>query len=260
MPTYETVRYEVDAQVATITLNRPQVLNAFNRALRSELIAALQHASADTTIRAIVLTGAGRAFCTGTDLAEPRAEGFLAQIEIEDEIKPGLLAITEAPKPVICALNGPAAGGGAGYALSCDLVVMAETAYLYPSFADIGLIPDCGLSWQLVHQLGAKRAYEVVANGERMTAARCLELGLVNRVVAADSVVSEAQAWARQLAAKAPLALQYAKTALQQSARQTLADVVSIEAAIQNRLLRSEDAKEGIRAFREKRKPVFSGR
>lgn len=260
MSHYQTVLYAVSDRVATITLNRPEVLNAFNATLRRELVDAITTAAGDEDIRAVVLTGAGRAFCTGTDLAEQRPADFLPQQQIDEEIKPALVAITQAAKPFIAAVNGVAAGGGVGYVLACDLVVMADDASLLQPFVNIGLIPDAGASWHLVHQLGRKRAYELIVNAERLAAARCVELGLANRVVPAADLLNEAQRWAQQLALKAPLALRYAKQTLQAVETMELDDAISYEAALQNKLGRSADAKEGVRAFIEKRKPVFTGR
>lgn len=260
MSLYESVLYEVREQVATITLNRPQVLNAFDATLRRELIAAIQQASADEDVRVVVLTGAGRAFCTGTDLAESRPADFLPQMQLEDEIKPALMAIANAPKPFIAAVNGVAAGGGVGYVLACDLVLMADKASLLQPFIGIGLIPDAGATWHLLHQIGRKRAFEVIASGEKLSAARCVELGLANRVVPAESLLVEAQRWASELAQKAPLALRYSKQALTAVTAMNLDDAISYESALQNRLTRSADAKEGVRAFLDKRKPSFTGR
>lgn len=260
MSGYETVDYALSGQVATITLNRPEVLNAFNATLRRELVDAVTRAASDEQVRAVVLTGAGRAFCTGTDLAEPRPADFLPQFQIDDEIKPALVAITQAPKPFIAAVNGVAAGGGVGYVLACDLVVMADNASLLQPFVNIGLIPDAGASWHLVQQLGRKRAYELIVNADKLPAQRCVELGLANRVVPAADLLREAQAWARKLAQQAPLALRYAKQTLQAVETMELDAAISYEAALQNRLGRSLDAKEGVRAFIEKRKPVFTGR
>lgn len=257
---YETVVYEVSEQIATITLNRPAVLNAFNATLRAELIDAIGRAAADETVRVVVLTANGRAFCTGTDLAEPRGPDFLPQLQVEDEIKPALMAIVEAPKPFICAVNGMAAGGGVGYVLACDLVVMADSASLLQPFVNIGLIADAGATWHLLHQLGRKRAYELIVSAEPLPAAECVKLGLANRVVPAADLQSEARRWALQLAAKAPLALRYAKESLNVVEDLSLEQTMSYEAAMQNRLGRSADSKEGVRAFLEKRKPQFTGR
>jgi len=260
MGPYETVLYEVDDHVATITLNRPRALNAFNTQLRRELIAAIRTAADDDGVRVVILTGAGRHFSSGADLSEEQPADFLPQLQLEDEFKPGLMAIAQAPKPFLCAINGAAAGAGSGYALACDLVLMAENAYIYQAFGAIGLIPDAGATWQLVHHLGSKRAYELMATGERLSATRCVELGLANRVVPAEALLRETRTLAAQLAQKAPLALRYAKQSLRKVMQMELGDAISYEAALQNRLLRSEDAKEGIRAFLEKRQPVFMGR
>jgi 2-(1,2-epoxy-1,2-dihydrophenyl)acetyl-CoA isomerase len=257
---YETIQYEVRGAVAAITLNRPEVLNALNAALRRELIDAIGAAAGDERIRAVILGGNGRAFCTGADLAEKRPADFSPQIELEDEIKPALLAIANAPKPFIAAVNGIVAGGGVGYALACDLVLMSEQATMLQPFVSIGLIPDAGATWHLLQQLGRKRAYELMTSGERVPAARCLELGLVNRVVPAAALMDEAWAWAAALAAKAPLSLRYAKQALAAVEHMTLEQAIGYESALQNRLMRSRDAKEGVRAFLEKRAPAFEGR
>ena len=143
--------------------------------------------------------------------------------------------------------------------MACDLCMMADDAYFYQAFAAIGLIPDGGATWHLVHQLGRKRAYELIVSGEKLAAQRCVELGLANRVVAADELLQEVQAWAEQLADKAPLALRYSKDALNKAMQNDLADQISYEAYLQNMCIISADAKEGVQAFLEKRKAQFRG-
>lgn len=261
MSAFESVLYEVRDHVATITLNRPQVLNAFNAQLRAELVAAIHEAIIDDGVRVAILTGAGRSFSAGADLREVLPADFLPQFQLDDEFKPGLLAITQAPKPFISAVNGGASGAAVGYAMACDLTIMADDAYFHFAFASVGLVPDAGATWHLSHQLGRKRAYDVVIGAEKLTAQRCLDLGLTNRVVPSEALLSSAQAWATQLAeTAAPLVLRYAKESLGKVAQMNLADAISYEGALQNRLLRSQDAQEGIRAFREKRRPLFVGK
>jgi 2-(1,2-epoxy-1,2-dihydrophenyl)acetyl-CoA isomerase len=257
---FETLIYETRSAVAAITLNRPQVLNALNATLRRELITSISLAAADDTVRVVILTGAGRAFCTGADLAEPRPADFSPQIELEDEIRPALLAIASAPKPFIAAVNGIVAGGGVGYALACDLVLMSDSSSMLQPFVSIGLIPDAGATWHLLNQVGRKRAYEIMISGEPVPAQRCVDLGLANRVVSADTLMQEAWTWAEQLARKAPLSLRYSKHALTAVEHMKLEQAVTFESALQNRLMRSRDAKEGVRAFLEKRAAVFEGR
>lgn len=257
MSNYATLNYTIKNRVATITLNRPAAMNAFNAQLRQELLAAVQAAARDAGVRVVVLTGAGRGFSAGADLREERPA--LVQQPLEEEYKPVLLAIAMAPKPFISAVNGAAAGIGSAFAMACDLCMMADDAYFYQAFAAIGLIPDGGATWHLVHQLGRKRAYELIVSGEKLAAQRCVELGLANRVVAADELLQEAQAWAEQLADKAPLALRYSKDALNKAMKNDLADQISYEAYLQNMCIISADAKEGVQAFLEKRKAQFRG-
>lgn len=257
MSDFETVRYAVDQGVALITLNRPAVMNAFNGQMRRELLAAVRRAIDDSQVRVVVLTGEGRGFSAGADLADGIPP--LVQQQIDEEYKPVLMAISEAPKPFISAVNGAAAGIGSSFAMACDLTVMAENAYIYEAFMAIALVPDGGATWHLVRQLGRKRAFEVIMEGEKMSAARCLELGLANRVVPAERLLEDTLAWARAIAKKAPLALRYSKEALNKAMQLDLADTISYEAKLQNITFISEDAREGVQAFFEKRPPVFKG-
>ena len=257
MSKFETVDYAVDDGVALITLNRPQSMNAFNRQMRSDVLAAVRLASDDPQVRVAVLTGAGRAFSAGADLGDGLPP--LVQLQIDEEYKPALMAIAAAPKPFLAAVNGAAAGIGASFAMSCDLMVMADNAYIYEAFMAIALVPDGGATWHLVRQLGPKRAFEVIIEGEKITAARCVELGLANRVVPAAELLDEALRWARALASKAPLALRYSKEALSRAMQLDLPDTISYEAKLQNITMLSEDAKEGVTAFFEKRPPAFKG-
>jgi len=260
MPAYEAVSVERHGQVALVSLNRPDSLNAFSAELRRDIGLAVAEVNADDSVRAVVLTGTGRAFCAGADLMEVQGDDFDVRKQLNDEYKPVLMAIAEAPKPWISAVNGAAAGIGSAFAMVCDLTVMAEDAFLYQAFAAIGLVPDGGATWHLARTIGKKRAYELIVTGEKLRAARCLELGLCNRVVASEELVPAALAWAGELAAKAPLALRYAKQALNQAMEDDVASIISAEADLQHLCINSADAKEGVVAFVEKRAPVWQGK
>lgn len=257
---YQTISYAVNSDVAMVTLNRPEAMNAFSKIQRNELLAAIKRAVDDAEARVIVLAAAGRAFSVGHDLGEGIPPGDETRIMVEEEYKPVIAAIDESDKLVIAAVNGPAAGIGAAFALACDLMVMADDAYLYQAFIAIGLVPDGGACWQLAQQLGYRRALELVVDGEKIPAARCLELGLANRVVAADELLVEAVAWAQNIAKKAPLALSTSKRLLKQAQYANLNEVMSLEAKAQGAMSASEDAQEGIQAFLEKRSPVYQGK
>lgn len=256
----ETVLYERHGRVAVVTMNRPEVLNAFNRQLAHDLRDAMMRAAGDREVRAVVLRGAGRCFCAGADLKQ----GFPTDRRVEDliniDFRPTLDMIAGMEKPVIAAVAGPAAGIGLSFALACDLVVMAEDAYLLSPFAAIGLIPDGGATWLLVRQLGYYRAYQMCIESERVPAARCLEFGLANRVVPAARLDEESRAWAESLAERAPLALARTKLAMRAAMDLSLTEAIAREAHLQTACLESEDAKEGIAAFLAKRKPEFKGR
>jgi 2-(1,2-epoxy-1,2-dihydrophenyl)acetyl-CoA isomerase len=262
MDSYETLTVETDGAVATVTLNRPDNMNAFNSALTNEIVAAAKEVNADDSVRVVVLTGSGRAFSAGADLAEGEAmvSGQAVEDQLNNEYKPGLLEIANAPKPWIAAVNGACAGIGTSFALSCDLVVMGESAFFYQAFAAIGLVPDGGATWHLNRILGPKRAFELIASGEKVRGAKCLELGLCNRVVADEELLAEAQNWAGELAGKSPLALRYAKESLNFASENELGSVISNEARLQHICIDSEDAKEGVMAFMEKRTPNWQGR
>ncbi len=261
MSDYETVLIERRDGVALVTMNRPDALNSMAMPLRRDLLQAAQEVNADDSIRVVVLTGAGRGFGAGADLTEVADPSGQLDVRdyLNDEFKPILMAISNAPKPWISAVNGPAAGISASFAMACDLTVMAEDAYMYQAFTAISLVPDGGATWHLVRTLGRKRAYEVIATGEKVKAQKCMDWGLCNRVVAPEALVDETMAWAAELAAKAPLSLRYAKEALNGAIEEPLADTISAEAELQHICINSEDAGEGALAFLEKRPPQWKG-
>ncbi|WP_226662297.1 enoyl-CoA hydratase/isomerase family protein [Microbulbifer aggregans] len=262
MDLFETVLYQVEDGVAMITLNRPQARNSLNQRLRLELRQAVEKASADDGVRAAIITGAGAGFCAGADLTErlPGAaeNGFVTRI-LHEEYHPLILAIRNSPKPFIGAINGAAAGVGASLAMCCDLLLMTEDAFLYSAFGQISLIPDGGFHKMLLEQLGSKRAYEMVALSQKLESSRCVELGLVNRVVPADRLIEETKNLAARLCAAAPLTLQYSKQIFREAQSYDLESVMALEAEIQNQMFRSRDFREGAASFFEKRKPVFEG-
>lgn len=259
-----TVTVEQRGAVAIVTLDRPDHLNAFNAALRRDFLTALRTVNADPSVRVAVLTGAGRAFSAGADLAEglgpDDSAGLAIEAVLKEEYGPCALAIARATKPWIAAVNGAAAGIGSAFAMACDLVMMADSAYLYQAFIAIGLVPDGGATWHLARTVGRHRAFDIMTSGEKLAAERCLELGLCNRVVGDGELLEAAAAWAEELAQKAPLALQYIKKSLAFACEHELGQVVSQEALLQHVCLDSADAKEGVAAFLEKRVATFRGR
>lgn len=261
MNEYETVIFEVDDAIATIKINRPEKMNSFDTRLRAELLQVVQRVNSDTQIKVAILTGNGRAFSAGADLtAATDDEEWSVLTEINEEYKPILMAIHESEKLYIAAVNGAAAGAGSAFALVSDLCVMADNAFLLEAFAAIGLVPDCGASWYLTRQLGPKVALELILSGERISAQRCLELGLANRVVPADELLAEARKLADLMASKAPLAVKYSKKLVAEVADMSLGDTIRLEAKYQDLLAKTDDVTEGVNAFLEKRTPNFTGK
>jgi 2-(1,2-epoxy-1,2-dihydrophenyl)acetyl-CoA isomerase len=255
----DTTRYEQHDAVALIALNRPASLNAFTTELRADLLAALERARDDESVRVVVLTGEGRAFSAGADLKDAKVDRPVEDM-LQDEYRPVQELIAGIPKPVIAAVPGSAAGIGLSVALQCDLVIMADDAFMLSPFTTISLVPDGGLNWMLVRQLGYHRAFQLSVESERIPAARCVELGLANRVVPADGLREEALDWARSLAMRAPLSLAATKKAMRHAADHDWASSYDVEARLQGELLGTEDNREGIAAFLEKRPPDFKGK
>ena len=260
MSEFETVKYEQDDSVAVITINRPDAMNSFDDALRRDLLAACEKAAGDSAIRAVVLTGEGRSFSAGADLKSGLDPNRSIEDMLQQEYRPVLESIWNMEKPVIAAVGGSAAGIGVSFALICDLLVMADNAFLLSPFTTISLVPDGGLNWLLVHQLGYRRAFQLSVESERITADRCVELGLANKAVPAGALLEEAVSWAKSLAERAPLSLAATKKAMRHATSGSWATTFDIEAPIQNQLRKSEDSAEGVAAFFEKRKANFKGK
>jgi 2-(1,2-epoxy-1,2-dihydrophenyl)acetyl-CoA isomerase len=254
------VRLEVDAGVATITLDRPDALNALTIPMKGELLTALRAADRDRTVRAVILTGAGRAFCAGQDLKERLAPGAptLGE-ELRERYNPIVRAMRAMPKPIVGAINGVAAGAGASLAFACDLRIAAEGASFVLAFGRIGLIPDTGATWTLPRLIGPARAAEAAFLGDAIAAADAERIGLVNRVVSADALLEEARGWAGRIAAGAPIGVALTKRALAGTWDRDLDAALEYEAYLQDLAGRSADHAEGIAAFTEKRPPRFRG-
>jgi 2-(1,2-epoxy-1,2-dihydrophenyl)acetyl-CoA isomerase len=256
MAEVETTR---DGAVLTITLNRPDVLNAFNADLHRALSAALTHAQADD-VRAVVITGAGRGFCVGQDLTEFReAPGDIGE-RLRGNYHPNILALRRLEKPVLAAVNGPAAGAGLSFACACDLRLAAASATFVPAFINIGLVPDSGSTYFVRRLLGTARAFEWMTSGRRLSAVEALEWGLVSEVVEDEKLAERAAERAAELAAMPTRGIGLTKRLFDHAENATLEEQLELEAQLQTAATKTADFREGVDAFLEKREPRFEGR
>jgi enoyl-CoA hydratase/carnithine racemase len=263
--TYECLLYEVKDGVATLTLNRPDRLNALGGTLRDDLHNAITRSSADPDVRVMIITGSGKGFCAGGDVkAMNEAKEGRRERPLLEKIAPGrdrtLLAMRAAPQPIIAAINGAAAGAGMNLALGCDIRIASTAAKFSQAFVKRGLHPDWGGTYFLPRVVGMARAAEMIFTGEVVDAAEALRLGLVSRVVAPEELLPVVGELARRIAAGPPVAIRLAKHSLYANADRDLKSALEGETAAQNVCFDTEDAREGIRAFVEKRDPVFRGR
>jgi enoyl-CoA hydratase/carnithine racemase len=262
---YTCLLYESKDGVATLTMNRPERLNALGDTLREDLYDGVQRASQDPDVRVLVLTGAGKGFCAGGDVkAMHEAKQTAAARPLVEKIAPlrdrVLLAMRQAPQPIIAAVNGAAAGAGMNIALACDIRLASTTARFGETFVKRGLHVDWGGTYFLPRIVGMARACELIFTGETIDAEKALTLGLVSAVVPPDELMAATYALARKIAAGPPIAVRLAKRALYHNQEVDLRAALEFETFAQNICFETEDAREGIRAFVEKRAPVFQGR
>jgi 2-(1,2-epoxy-1,2-dihydrophenyl)acetyl-CoA isomerase len=263
----ETVNLTIAEGVATIELNRPQTLNAWNAQFGADLMAALERCGSDDAIRAVLITGAGRGFSSGADLRElgggaatPEERPDAVYKQLTEIYHPIMVAIRELPKPVVAAVNGPAVGIGCSLALCCDLIIAAESSYFLLAFVNIGLVPDGGSSLWLPTRIGMARATELCMLGERLPAAKALEWGLVNLLVPSERLLEDAGVLASRLAAGPTRSYAGTKRQLNKWLYDRMDSQLDLEAQIQREMVGSEDSVEGAIAFVEKRAPRFIGR
>ena len=249
--------------VARITLNRPDVLNSFDKAMSKQMLDVLSQVDEDASLRAVYLTGAGRAFCAGQDLAEAVAREGRGVIDFAEHLRrtynPIVQAIRALKKPVVCGVNGAAAGAGANIAFACDLVVASADAKFIQAFINIGLVPDSGGTYFLPRLVGTAKATALMMLGQPLTATEAQEIGLIYKVVPAGTLEEGGFGLARQLAGQPTYALALIKELLRASLHNTLEQQLELEALTQAMAGKSADYAEGVRAFLEKRKPIFTG-
>jgi 2-(1,2-epoxy-1,2-dihydrophenyl)acetyl-CoA isomerase len=259
-PAPDGIRLEIDGPVATLTLDRPAALNALTIPMKVALRTALVRLASDREVRVVILTGAGRAFCAGQDLAERDApDAPPLDVELRERYNPVIRTIRSMGQPVIAAVNGVAAGAGASLAFACDLRIVSAEARFVLAFGRIGLVPDSGATWTLPRLVGPARAAEIALVGDPVSAEDALRFGLVSRVVPGDRLADEARAIADRIAAGAPLATALTKGALIRSLDIDLDEALEGEAKLQGIAGASADHAEGLAAFREKREPRFTG-
>lgn len=251
-----TLLHELTDGVATVTLNRPDSLNALNAEMRRELLAAVKAARADDATRVLILTGAGRGFCAGADLRGGTGEREFRRV-LTDEYNPLITALRTLPKPVVASVNGVAAGAGVSLAFAADLVIASDEARFVPAFNRIGLVPDSGLTRTLVRTLGRHRALEILLGERQLTAAAAHEAGLVAAVVPAARLAEATRELGRRLAAGPVGAIGLTKRLVSRAEDDSLAESLDLEAALQGVAGRNAEHSEGVASFAEKREPRF---
>jgi len=262
MTNQDQLKLQVENHVAVLTLNRPEAKNALTLDMKKGLLEYLPKLENDPDIRCIVLTGAGNAFCAGGDTKNMAKDGKpvsyedrVQQLHWEHRIP---LLLHSIPKPTLAVLPGPAAGAGFALALACDLRIAADTAFVITAYANLGLAGDYGSSWFLPRLVGDAKAKELFFSPERLSAEKCLELGIVNRVTKKDDLLEQAMAWATQLAEGPPIAYRYMKDNINQSWNSSLEEHLSVEAERMVQSAQTNDYVEAVKAFSEKRKPKFT--
>ncbi|WP_310625596.1 2-(1,2-epoxy-1,2-dihydrophenyl)acetyl-CoA isomerase PaaG [Limnohabitans sp.] len=262
---YTHIQWEVDQGIARLTLNRPDKMNSFHADMHAEMRHALDLIQTDTAIRVLVITGAGRGFCAGQDLADPEVRFTPGETPpdlgdvVERQYKPLIMRLRNLRVPTLAAVNGVAAGAGASLALACDMVVASHAASFMLPFAKIGLIPDTGCSWHLPHRIGQARALGLAMTGQKLSAQQAAEWGMIWEAVADDAFVSRVQTLAQQLSTMPTQALARTRQAMQSASSHTLEEHLSYEGMLMRELGQSADYVEGVSAFLEKRTPRFTG-
>ena len=254
---YETLSLDVENRVATITINRSKMMNAFNEQLIWDMGDATEKVKNDSQIRVLVITGEGRGFSAGADLTERDASWSDTKDALLRGYYPFLKNIIEMPKPVIGSINGPAAGIGAALAMACDLRIMAKDSYIMSVFSNIALVPDGGLSFLLTRAIGYARALEYAIEAKKISSADCLSMGIANKVVELDALSSETKKWAEHLSKRSPQALSLTKKLMNDSITKSYDEIFKAEAEAQNSIFGSDENMEGVKAFLEKREPNF---
>jgi 2-(1,2-epoxy-1,2-dihydrophenyl)acetyl-CoA isomerase len=262
---FQAVQYSVKESIATIALNRPEKYNACNGQMLRELQLAIQEARKDKSVRAVIFTGAGKAFCSGADLTDLGEDfdlrnPFDIRRWMNDFFHPVIVGIQEMEKPWVASVNGPAVGAGCQLALACDLVLMAEEAYLCEIFNKRGLVVDMGGTYFLPRLIGPHKAKEISFFGDKLSGRQCVELGLANRAVPLSQLNSITSEWAQKLSQSATRAVGLTKLGINRGMHMSLIDTLTYEAGAQALVANTEDVLEGVQAFLEKREPQFKGK
>lgn len=262
--TYETIQFEIADGVATLTLNRPDKLNSFTVQMHGELADAIRKINADDSVRAVLLTGAGRGFCAGQDLGDRAVNsGDTAPNlgeSLEKRYNPLVRSLRALPMPVICAVNGVAAGAGANLAFACDIVLAARSASFIQAFCKIGLVPDSGGTWTLPRLVGNARAAALMLLGDKVSAEQAADWGMIWKCVDDDALLTEAKAMAAHLATQPTKGLSLIKRALNATWTNTMDEQLDLERDLQTIAGTTADYQEGVKAFLDKRKPAFTGK